>query len=814
MRRLSILGCIVAVLYTGGAANAAGRERVSLDHGWRFHLGDAADVARDFDFGRGMPFGKAGDAVGAVRSDFDDSAWRTVDVPHDWAVELDFDPQGDALHIYHGYKPVSRTKPATTIGWYRQAFELPKSDAGRRLAIEFDGVFRDSTAWLNGHFLGRNMSGYSSFAYDITDCANYGGRNVLVVRVDASHYEGWFYEGAGIYRHVRLVKTNPLHVARWGTFVTSAVTKSQAVMTVRTRLLNDGDKEAAFQLVSAIVGADGRAVAAAQSHILKIEPWAETGLAQQVVVDAPRLWSIATPYVYRLVTTVKSDAATVDTYETPFGIRTVRFDPDKGFFLNGKPVKIKGVCCHQDHAGVGSALPDRIQYYRIEKLKEMGCNAYRASHNAPTPELLDACDRLGMLVMDEQRLMGSSEEILGQLERMVLRDRNHPSVILWSLGNEEGVIQGTDVGARIAATMKRTVKRFDPTRPVTAAMNGSWGQGFSNIVDVQGCNYMRSGDIDAYHKAHPKQPIIGTEEASTLCTRGIYANDATRGYMSAYDASAPPWGSTAEKFWQFYAARPFLAGAFVWTGFDYRGEPTPYRWPCINSHFGIMDTCGFPKDNYYYYQAWWSDRPVLHLLPHWNWPGKDGQDIAVWCYSNCDAVELLLNGRSLGQKPMPRNAHLEWSVPYAPGVLEARGVKGGRVVASTRAETTGSAAKLLLAPDRGKISADGGDVSMVTVSIADAQGRVVPTADSEVDFEATGGRIIGVGSGDPSSHEADKASRRKAFNGLCMVIVQSTTDAGPIRLTATSPGLEPASAVIEAAAGRQGGDAGAATYRR
>jgi beta-galactosidase len=801
MRYLFIIACMLTTLFGGVAAAAPGRERVSLDHGWRFHLGDAADVGRDFDFGRGMPFAKAGQAIGAARPDFDDSAWEDVDIPHDWVVELDFDGQGDALHMYHGYKPVSRTKPATTIGWYRRAFDLPRSDEGRRLSIEFDGVFRDSIAWLNGHFLGRHMSGYSSFAYDITDCANYGGRNVLVVRVDASHYEGWFYEGAGIYRHVRLVKTNPLHVARWGTFVTSVVKGNQATLTVRTTVANDSENAAPCQVISTVLDADGKAVAATQSRTMKIEPWAEVESAQEVKITNPRLWSIETPHMYRLVTIIKSGATSVDTYETPFGIRTIRFDPNQGFFLNGKRVEIKGVCCHQDHAGVGSALPDRIQYYRIEKLKEMGCNAYRTSHNAPTPELLDACDRLGMLVMDEQRMIGSSEEILGQLARMVLRDRNHPSVILWSLGNEEDAIQGTDAGARIAATMKRTVERLDPTRPVTVAMNGSWGRGFSHVVDVQGCNYMSSGDIDAYHKSHPNQPMIGTEEASTLCTRGIYANDPTRGYMSAYDAGAPPWGSTAEKFWQFYAARPFLAGGFVWTGFDYRGEPTPYAWPCISSHFGIMDTCGFPKDNYYYYQAWWSDRPVLHLLPHWNWPGKEGQEIAVWCHSNCDEVELLLNGRSLGRKEMPRNSHLEWKVPYAPGVLEARGFKGGRVVATTKVETTGPAAKVALAPDRSRISADGEDVSLMTVSITDAQGRVVPTADNEVSFKVSGGRIIGVGNGDPSSHEADKASRRKAFNGLCMVIVQSSTDAGPIRLTATSPGIEPATAVIQAARG-------------
>ena len=801
MRCLLIMVSIVAVFSAVSCATAAPRERLSLDRGWRFHLGDAADVSRDFDFGRGLAFGKAGDVVGAVRPGFDDSDWPEVTVPHDWLVELEFDRQGDELHVYHGFKPVSRTKPATTIGWYRRSFDLPKSDEGRRLSLEFDGVFRDSMAWLNGHFLGRHMSGYSSFSYDITDCANYGGKNVLVLRVDASHYEGWFYEGAGIYRHVWLVKADPLHVAHWGTFVTSAVNKQQATVTARTRVLNESDRQATMQVVASILDADGRTVATAHSAPRTVKPWQEIELAQQLVVSNPKLWSIESPHLYRLVTTVEKGGVAADGYETPFGIRTIRFDPDQGFFLNDKPVKIKGVCCHQDHAGVGSALPDRIQYYRIEKLKEMGCNAYRTSHNPPTPELLDACDRLGMLVMDEQRMMGSSPEILGQLERMVLRDRNHPSVILWSLGNEEGVIQGTEVGARIAATMKRTIRRLDPTRPVTAAMNGSWGQGFSTVVDVQGCNYMRLGDMDAYHKTHPKQPLLGTEEASTVCTRGIYAPDAAKGYMSAYDVSAPMWGSTAEAWWQFYAARPFIAGGFVWTGFDYRGEPTPYQWPCINSHFGIMDTCSFPKDNYYYYQAWWTDHPVLHLLPHWNWRGEEGKEIAVWCHSNCERVELFLNGHSLGEKQMPPNSHLEWKVAYAPGVLEARGYKGGRVIATTKAETTGPPTRVLLTADRAGIKADGEDLSMVTIAIVDAQARTVPTADNEVSFEVSAnGRIIGVGNGDPSSHERDKASQRKAFNGLCMVILQSTTEPGAIQLKATSPGLEPMSLTIEAQA--------------
>src|SRR6185369_249302 len=432
----------------------------------------------------------------------------------------------------------------------------------------------------------------------------------------------------------------------------------------------------------------------------------------------------------------------VDRDETTFGVRTVSFDADKGFFLNGKRVEIKGTCNHQDHAGVGAALPDRLQYFRIEKLKEMGSNAYRTSHNPPTPELLDACDKLGMLVMDETRMMSSNPEGLSQLQRLVRRDRNHPCVFIWSLGNEERE-QGTERGARIVSTMKRLVKSIDPTRLVTVAMNGRWGTGISSVLDVQGCNYY-DGEIDAFHKKFPQQPMIGSETASTVCTRGIYENDKEKGYVSAYDVNRPSWGATAETWWKIYDQRQFQAGGFVWTGFDYRGEPTPYAWPCISSHFGIMDTCGFPKDNYYYYRAWWSGEPTLHIFPHWNWSGKEGKEIEVWSHSNHDEVELFLNNQSLGRQKVQKNTHLMWKVKYSPGVLSAKGFRNGREVATTKIETTDPAAGILLSADRTSINADSEDVAIVTVAVVDAKGRVVPIADNEINFEVgPNARIIG-----------------------------------------------------------------------
>jgi beta-galactosidase len=457
------------------------------------------------------------------------------------------------------------------------------------------------------------------------------------------------------------------------------------------------------------------------------------------------------------VTIVASGGRIVDRVETEFGIRTVGFDADKGFMLNGKPYVLKGTSNHQDHAGVGSALPDGLQYFRIARLKEMGCNAYRTAHNPPTPELLDACDRLGMLVMDENRLIGGDAQHMDRLERQIRRDRNHPSVAIWSMGNEEFQTEKTAAGGRTVGTMQDLAKRLDPTRPVT--FNADLGNEFAGIdsaIEVRGWSYHVGPAMDDYHKAHPLQPNVGSEQGSTVGTRGIYANDPVRGYVSAYDDNAPEWAQTAETWVGFFATRPWLSGGFVWTGFDYRGEPTPYGWPCINSHFGIMDTCGFPKDNFWYYQAWWTDRPVLHLMPHWNWPGREGQEIDVRALSNCDEVELYLNGASLGRQEMKPQSVLKWKVPYAPGVLSARGFKGGSVVAETKVETTGAPAVVQLKPDRIAIGASGEDVAVVTVAVADAQGRVVPVAGNEVSFELEGpGRILGVGNGDPSSHEPD-----------------------------------------------------------
>jgi beta-galactosidase len=733
-----------------------GRERLLMDFGWHFAYGNATNPAKDFDpANNGFTYlAKAGDGGGAAAADFDDRGWRTLNLPHDWAVELPFDGRGSESH---GYKAIGRNFPENSVGWYRKSFSIPAADLGRHITVEFDGAFRDSMVWVNGFYVGRQASGYTSFSYDLTDYLNYGGENVIAVRVDASLEEGWFYEGAGIYRHVWLSKTAPLHVAHWGTFVTTEVKPGAAGVTARVTVKNEAPAGAAFDIEQSVLNAEGKNIASGELKQLSLGAGESGEFSALLTVPSPALWSLETPYLYKLVTEIRKEGAVVDRYETPFGIRTIRFDANEGFFLNGKRVELKGTCDHQDHAGVGVAVPDELNAFRVAQLKKMGSNAIRTSHNPPTPELLDACDQMGMLVMDENRRTGTSPEVLGELESLIRRDRDHPSVVIWSIGNEEWTIEGNEKGTRITQTMQTLARSLDPTRRFTVAISGGWGQGSSVSIDVMGFNYYTHGNNDSYHAQFPAKPSVATEDASTFSTRGVYVPDEEHQHKTAYDVNKPDWGILAEESWTHYATRTYVAGLFQWTGFDYRGEPTPYHWPAISSQFGILDVCGFPKDNFYYYQAWWSDQPVLHLLPHWNWPGKDGQDIDVWVQSNCGEVELFLNGQSQGRKTMKPNSHLEWKVKYAPGTLLARGYKDGKEILTDKVETTGEPAAVQLTPHQTAIRADGEDVAVITVQANDEQGRMVPTATNEIAFTITGpGRIIGVGNGDPSSHEADK----------------------------------------------------------
>ncbi len=660
LRPLVVLLAGLCFFSLGRAAPLPGRERLLLDFDWRFAYGHPFDPRLDFGHGVGYfsYLAKTGYGDGAAAANFDDRAWRQLDLPHDWAVEQGF---SEKASFSHGFKAIGRAFPTASVGWYRKSFVVPATDLGRRISLEFDGVFRNSIVWINGHYLGAEPSGYQGFHYDISDYLHYDGRpNVLAVRVDATLEEGWFYEGAGIYRHVWLTKTAPVHVAPHGTFVSTELAGSAATLTVRATIANGSTQAQAFEVVQDVVDAQGHTVATRQLPPAQLPGAGQRELSCRMAVPDAQRWSLDSPYLYTLVTRVRQGGQVVDEYRTPFGMRTIRFDADEGFFLNGQHVKITGTNNHQDHAGVGVAVPDALLEWRLRQLKAFGCNAYRTSHHPPAPELLDLCDRLGMLVIDENREMGITEHSLGELKRLIVRDRNHPSVVSWSIGNEEWAIESNVQGARIAATMQAFVNTIDSTRAVTAAISGGWGQGISTVIDVMGYNYIGQGSTDAQHAKFPDQASWGTEEGSTHATRGIYVRDDERHYAAAYDQKPSPKFYSIEGGWQHYAARPYLAGLFIWTGFDYRGEPTPFGWPSVTSYFGMLDLCGFPKDNVWYLKSWWTTEPTLHLLPHWNWPGREGQPINVWAYSNCDEVELLLNNKSLGRKPMPRNSHLQW----------------------------------------------------------------------------------------------------------------------------------------------------------
>lgn len=784
------------------------RRRSRLSFGWRFHLGHAQDPARDFDFGIDQrTYAKAGTKVAtAAAVDFDDSGWQAVQLPHDWAVDLPFvdnpnpPPIGeDDPKAAHGFRPLGREHPETSVGWYRHPLLIPADMAGQRLSLEFDGAFRDAVVLLNGFIVHEHEGGYSPFRVDITDVAVPGETNILTVRVDASLGEGWFYEGAGLYRHVWLVATDPVHVPQWGVWVRAEPVGAGAKAVVAVDLKNEAGAPAGCEVAMRIVDPDGAPVAEG-SATTSLAGWSEGAVETTLAWDRAMLWSTQTPRLYRLIAEVRVGGRTVDRYEQPFGVRTAMFDARRGFFLNGQPLKLLGACCHQDHAGVGAALPDRLQAWRLEQLKAMGCNAYRASHNPPTPELMDACDAMGVLVITETRRMASDTAAMAELESLVRRDRNRPSVIAWSIGNEEQAIQGTERGARIARTMVRLVNRLDPTRPTTAALDQNFGDGVSRVVDILGFNY-RTPQMEPYHARFPDQPILGSETGSTVQTRGEYVRDDARHIVPAYDTEHPWWASTAEDWWTIAAERPYIAGGFIWTGFDYRGEPTPFnRWPSVASYFGAMDSCGFPKDNYWYYRAWWRPEPLVHLFPHWNWEGREGEAIPVWVHANVDRVELFLNGRSLGSKDVLPNRHLEWSVPWAPGVIEARGYKDGRALPPVRRETAGPAARIELTADRSRLRGDGQDVAMLAVRLLDQRGRPAPRAADQITFEVEGpGRIIGVGNGDPTSHEPDRAATRKTFNGLAQAILQTDRASGDISVTASGPGLRPATLRLRAA---------------
>lgn len=776
------------------ALTAHGQEKISLDADWKFHFGNAALPAQDFDFGNTLLLHKSNVYETTIVSPkYIDTTWRTLNVPHDWVVELPFVSSTTHEMDSHGYKPVGGPYPETSIGWYRKHFKVDKTQKDKRYALQFDGIYRNATLWINGFYVGTNFSGYVGATYDVTDYINFDTENVVVVRVDATQSEGWFYEGAGIYRHVWLNITDKTFIPEDELYIRTEVKGKNALINLDATIQNNQLSPTNCTFYAYITDRNGKVLATTKEQKLTLGNHRTTALQEEFSLTNVNLWSLENPYLYKMVTVVKSAEKIIHQTQTRFGIKTVRFDAEKGFFLNGKHLKIQGTNNHQDHAGLGSALPDFMQYYRIKQLKAMGSNAYRTSHHAPTPELLEACDSLGMLVLDEQRLLNSSLEYTDQFRRLLKRDRNHASVFLWSIGNEEQNIQGNDYGKKIAQSLLAVQEEVDPSRTSTyAADMGNDYKGVNEVIPIRGFNYRQFAVAD-YHRDHPNQPLLGTEMGSTVTTRGIYEKDSIRAYVPDQDITAPWWASKAEDWWKLAAENDYWQGGFVWTGFDYRGEPTPYKWPNINSHFGLMDVCGFPKNIYYYYQSWWTQQDVLHIAPHWNWFDKVGQPIEVWVNSNADAVELFLNGKSLGKKSMPRNSHLNWQVPFAPGQLKAVGYKKDKKF-TTQVETTGPAFNVVLIPDKTAMKANGTDGVVINVSITDAQGREVPTANQLVKFKLTGdAKILGVGNGDPSSHEPDQfmegSWQRSAFNGKCQVILQAGKTMGKITLEVQAEGL-------------------------
>ena len=757
------------------------RQTLLCNSGWRFHDGDLAMpvlIGHDDTYNAA----KAGNALGAASPSYDDSAWSEVSLPHDFA---SFQPIEQGNNVDQGYR-------RRGIAWYRNSLRFDESDRGKHIELQLDGIATLATVWFNGTLVARNWSGYSSAYIDLTPYATYGESfNSLVVRVDATAMEGWWYEGAGIYRDVWIVKRSPVHLITDGVFAHPVKDDDgwQIPVEVTARSIKAGEEhvDVTVELWDDQVGLLAREKT--EFWLASLSPGSEDVTLRYAM---PRLWSPDAPNLYRVVTTLSQSGQVVDQVTTTCGFRTQRFDAQKGFFLNDKALKIKGVCLHQDHAGVGTAVPEGLIDYRLRRLKTLGCNAIRFSHNAQNKALMDACDRQGFLVMAENRNFNPSPDYMDQLSWLVRRDRNHPCIYLWSVFNEEPM-QGSEAGFEMVRRMSAVVKSLDTSRPVTAAMNGGLFTplNVSHAVDVVGINYQQD-QYDPFHAAWPDKPMFSSEDTSAFMTRGEFVTDKVKHTMACYDDDAAPWGETHRAAWKAVVARDFIAGTFVWTGFDYHGEPTPHTWPTNSSFFGILDLCGFDKPAASIHRAQWiDDKPTLGLAPHWNW--QAGETVRVMACTNADEVELFVNGKSAGRQKGDRLDMNYWAVPFAAGQIQARAYKSGKEVMRQTVETTGAAVALRLTPDRLGLAGNGRDAMPVTVEAVDAKGRTVPGAMDAVTFAVTGGAIIGLGNGDPNCLEPEKGTQRSLFHGLAQVIVQTAPGGtGVLRLTASAPGLKSA----------------------
>ncbi|MDT8401465.1 MAG: beta-galactosidase GalB [Bacteroidales bacterium] len=794
-------GCCLLLTLLMACSSESPREKYSFNTGWKFSLTAGED---------------------AQFPAYDDSDWRPLDLPHDWSIEGEFSNEHPAT-VGGGALPGG-------VGWYRKTFTIEDAEKEKLFYIEFDGVYQNSQVWINGNYLGKRPYGYTSFRYELTPYLNYGNdtNNVLAVKVDNSKQpNSRWYSGSGIYRNVWLVATGKIAVDHWGSFVRSpVVNKDSALLSVRTRILNHGDNRADINLTTLVYGPGGNLLTSA---IEKNIPAGDSLIIvkQELKITDPLLWSDTKPQLYRVVSEIRNGKILLDSYETLTGIRYFEFDSDRGFILNGEPVKIKGVCNHHDLGCLGAALNTRALERRLELLKEMGCNAIRTSHNPPSPELLDLCDRMGFIVMDEAFDMWKMKKTeydyslywdkwhKKDLEDLVRRDRNHPSVFIWSIGNEI-LEQWDSTGMPIARELAGIVNELDGTRPVTAGCNDPGPHNYvirSGALDLIGYNYHEEMFPD-FPVDFPGEKFIATETTSALATRGSYdmPSDSVRRWplrsdlpfnegnddlsCSSYDNCSTPWGSTHQETWSVIKKHDFLSGMFIWTGFDYLGEPTPYSWPARSSYFGILDLCGFPKDAYYFYKSEWTDEPVLHIFPHWNW--TDGEEVDVWAYTNCNEVELFLNGRSLGvHRKDNYKLHLQWRVSFEPGILLAVGKKNGDEVLRMEIHTAGPASRIILTPDRHIVEAGGSDLSFITATVVDKNGIVVPHADNLITFTIEGdASIAGVDNGCQTSMESFKANSRKAFHGKCLLVLKAGNSKGSVRVTASSDTLEEASIEI------------------
>lgn len=784
------------------------RTKINFDNDWRFCLGDLPPHKPTDGWGgaKARAYSKSAAAV-----DFDDSDWRIIDLPHDFVSEgsycFESGNNSDMGDIPEMESIDSRLFAggclAGGVGWYRKKFMI--EDKNKRVYIHFDGVYRSSTVYVNQYFIGTHASGYTGFYYDITDFINPDGENVIAVRVDASDREGWWYEGGGIYHHTWLEVTDEIHIEPYGLFAAAEnidLQKNISDVNIRCTVLNrsfdNKDVDVKFRI------RDDEDMTAAESECsFTVKEWDETECCEKLFIENIRTWSLNDPYLYTAVVSVYEKGVLCDEYSVKFGIRDIRFDADKGFFLNGEHIKIKGVCCHHDHAGVGIAVPDSVNEYRIRRIKEMGANAFRSSHYPASPALLDICDRLGMLVFSETRRMSSAPEDLECLHSMVKRGRNHPSIFLWGIGNEEIFSQHRPETAGTTRTMTAEIKKLDNTRPVTSAVvcwdgeqrydNAEKYVDVTKNLDIMGFNYCQTA-WDDYHRRMPAQPVIITEESSNSWTRGCRCTDESRGHYYAFDSdnfNKCQAGAKAvrkemgEKAWRAAAERDYLAGMFVWTGFDYRGEPTPLKYPAVYTQFGIFDYCGFPKDNYYYYKSWWGSEDVLHIFYDRN---------KIYCYSNFDEVEIFAGDKSYGRKTMDRNWYLEWeNVVYEKGDLTAKGFRNGEIIMEKIIQTAGDPYKI----DVRAYNEAAGDTMIFNISILDKNGRLVPDADNKLSFEITGGILLGTGNGNPGDHDSEKTNERRAFNGLCQVLARADRESGAVRITVKSDGLNNAECLVK-----------------